>query len=35
MEIVKKRKAEQELENYRQKAQVKQQNETQSLEDFR
>ncbi|KAK0153708.1 G patch domain-containing protein 11 [Merluccius polli] len=35
MEKVKKRKAEQELENYRQKAQARQQNETQSLEDFR
>ncbi|KAJ3610476.1 hypothetical protein NHX12_022568 [Muraenolepis orangiensis] len=35
MEKVKKRKAEQELEHYRQKAQARQQNETQSLEDFR
>ncbi|TNN62657.1 G patch domain-containing protein 11 [Liparis tanakae] len=35
MEGVKKRKAEQELENYRQKARAKQQNETKSLEDFR
>ncbi|XP_034408001.1 G patch domain-containing protein 11 isoform X2 [Cyclopterus lumpus] len=35
MEGVKKRKAEQELEHYRQKARAKQQNETKSLEDFR
>ena len=35
MEKVKKRKAEQELEHYRQKAQARQQNETQSLEDFK
>ncbi|XP_059928982.1 G patch domain-containing protein 11 [Gadus macrocephalus] len=35
MEKVKKRKAEQELEHYRHKAQVRQQNETQSLEDFK
>lgn len=35
MEGVKKRKAEQELENYRQKTRAKQQNETKSLEDFR
>uniref|UniRef100_A0A4W5JRC2 G patch domain-containing protein 11 n=1 Tax=Hucho hucho TaxID=62062 RepID=A0A4W5JRC2_9TELE len=35
MEGVKKRKAEEELEHYRQKARAKQQNEKQSLEDFR
>lgn len=35
MEEVKKRKAEEELENYRQKARAKQQNETKSLEDYR
>lgn len=35
MEEVKKRKAEEELENYRHKARAKQQNETKSLEDFR
>ncbi|XP_076018419.1 G patch domain-containing protein 11 [Genypterus blacodes] len=35
MEEVKKRKAEEELENYRQKARRKQQHETKSLEDFR
>ncbi|KAI3362640.1 hypothetical protein L3Q82_001717 [Scortum barcoo] len=35
MEEVKKRKAEEELEHYRQKARAKQQNETKSLEDFR
>ncbi|XP_060942815.1 G patch domain-containing protein 11-like [Limanda limanda] len=35
MEEVKKRKAEEELEHYRQKVRVKQQNETKSLEDFR
>lgn len=35
MEEVKKRKAEEELEHYRQKVRAKQQNETKSLEDFR
>lgn len=35
MEGVKKRKAEEELEYYRQKVRAKQQNETKSLEDFR
>lgn len=35
MEEVKKRKAEEELEHYRQKIRAKQQNETKSLEDFR
>ncbi|KAL6101627.1 gpatch11 [Pungitius sinensis] len=35
MEGVKKRKAEEELEHYRQKVRAKQQNETKSLEDFR
>lgn len=35
MEEVKKRKAEEELENYRQKVRSKQQNETKSLQDFR
>ncbi|KAG7512695.1 G patch domain-containing protein 11 [Solea senegalensis] len=35
MEEVKKRKAEEELEHYRQKVRAKQQNETRSLEDFR
>ncbi|XP_029962731.1 G patch domain-containing protein 11 [Salarias fasciatus] len=35
MEGVKKRKAEEELEQYRQKVRAKQQNETKSLEDFR
>lgn len=35
MEEMKKRKAEEELEYYRQKVQAKQQNETKSLEDFR
>lgn len=35
MEQLKKRKAEEELENYRQKVRAKQQNETKSLEDFR
>ncbi|XP_068424415.1 G patch domain-containing protein 11 [Clinocottus analis] len=35
MEGVKKRKAEQELEHYRQKVRARQQNETKSLEDFR
>ncbi|XP_037638958.1 G patch domain-containing protein 11 [Sebastes umbrosus] len=35
MEEVKKRKAEEELEHYRQKTRAKQQNETKSLEDFR
>ncbi|XP_077350699.1 G patch domain-containing protein 11 [Festucalex cinctus] len=35
MEVAKKRKAEEELEQYRKKVQAKQQNETKSLEDFR
>lgn len=35
MEEVKKRKAEEDLEHYRQKVRAKQQNETKSLEDFR
>ncbi|KAM4607516.1 G patch domain-containing protein 11 [Polymixia lowei] len=35
MEEVKKRKAEEELEHYRQKVRAKQQNETKSMEDFR
>lgn len=35
MEEAKKRKAEEELEHYRQKVRAKQQNETKSLEDFR
>lgn len=35
MEEAKKRKAEEELEQYRKKVQAKQQNETKSLEDFR
>lgn len=35
MEEVKKRKAEDELEQYRQKVRARQQNETKSLEDFR
>ena len=35
MEEVKKRKAEEELEHYRQKVRAKQQNETKSLDDFR
>ncbi|KAM7385824.1 hypothetical protein PAMP_001879 [Pampus punctatissimus] len=35
LEEVKKRKAEEELEHYRQKVRAKQQNETKSLEDFR
>ncbi|KAK2824098.1 hypothetical protein Q5P01_021273 [Channa striata] len=35
MEEMKKRKAEEELENYRQKVHAKQQNETKSLQDFR
>ncbi|KAM3606171.1 uncharacterized protein V6R79_011942 [Siganus canaliculatus] len=35
MEEMKKRKAEEELEHYRQKVRAKQQNETKSLEDFR
>lgn len=35
MEEAKKRKAEEELEHYRQKVRAKQQNEAKSLEDFR
>lgn len=35
MEEAKKRKAEEELDNYRQKVRAKQQNEAKSLEDFR
>lgn len=35
MEEVRKRKAQEELEHYRQKVRAKQQNETRSLEDFR
>lgn len=35
MEEAKKRKAEEEFENYRQKVRAKQQNEAKSLEDFR
>lgn len=35
MEEAKKRKAEEELEHYRQKVRAKQQNETKCLEDFR
>lgn len=35
MEELKKRKAEEELEQYRQKIRAKQQNETKSLQDFR
>lgn len=35
MEEAKKRKAEEELENYRQKVRAKQQNEAKSVEDFR